>query len=68
MKKVSLYVCEMCSSQYNDEAKAKECEKNHKKCVNVSSARYLSIGNDKSGYPLSLTVLMDDGVHVTYKR
>ena len=68
MKKVKHYICEICGTEYNDKVKAQNCEKGHKRPVEIVKAGYVSINNDKTGYPLNITVKMSDGsVHI-YKR
>lgn len=68
MKTINLYVCEVCSAQYRDEAHAKQCEGNHKKINHIGKVRYLPISENKPGYPVSIEVVMDDGERLTFKR
>ena len=53
MKTVQHYVCETCGTVYADKAKAKECEKGHKAPERIVGTRYLALGNDRTGYPLT---------------
>ena len=68
MKKINLFVCELCGAQYKEEATAAKCEKNHKKIVNITSTRYLSLASNRTGYPSYIEVLLDNGEHLTFKR
>ena len=68
MKTVRHYVCETCGTVYADKAKAKECEKGHKAPERIVGTRYLALGNDRTGYPLTVRVRMADGKTVAYKR
>lgn len=68
MKKINLFVCEICGAQYKDEPYAKQCEGNHKKINHIGKVRYLPISDNKAGYPISIEVVMDDGERLTFKR
>ena len=68
MKTVQHYVCETCGTVYADKAKAKECEKGRKAPERIVGTRRLALGNDRTGYPQTLEVLMADGKTATCKR
>ena len=68
MKKVELYLCEMCGTQYNDKVKCEECEKSHKKPIEIFESKYLPYAVNHKGYPQSLEVKMSDGKIITYRR
>ena len=68
MKTFSLYQCEFCGKQYNNEETCKACEDNHKKPVAVEAKRYVCKINDQTGFPLTVEVYMDDGSSATYRR
>ena len=68
MKRIDLYACEKCGTQYKDAASALMCEKNHKSPVSISGARYISYGSDKTGYPVTITIKFDNGEGCIYKR
>lgn len=68
MKKVEHYVCEVCGTEYAEKLKCTKCEKNHKKPVSITAARFLPFTTDASGYPLTVNVVMEDGKTITYKR
>lgn len=68
MKEVKHYICEICGTEYNDEKKCEACESGHCKPVKIMKAKYLSIDNNKKGYPVSIIVKMEDGTEQIYKR
>lgn len=68
MKPVQKYQCEVCHTEYAKKEDAMHCEKNHKVPQNITSARHLPIGQNGTGYPITITVRMSDGQEVTYKR
>lgn len=68
MKEVKHYICEVCGTEYSDKNRANECEKNHKKYIEIVGARYLSKGQDVKGYPDKLDVKFSSGEVVTYHR
>lgn len=68
MKEVKHYICEICGTEYNDRRKCQECEKTHCKVAKIVSARYIRYGDNKKGYPVSITVEMENGEKVEYKR
>jgi len=68
MKKIELYACEVCGTQYREKLKCQQCEKSHKKPVEVTQARYISVAQNRSGYPHVLHVKMSDGKIVEYRR
>lgn len=68
MKQISLYVCEKCGTQYAEKTDAQKCEKNHKHPKEIDGCRYLSIGNDSSGYPCTINIKFDDGSVRIFKR
>lgn len=69
MKKMALYVCEVCGTQYSDKEKCVQCEKQHRQKLTIVGARYLPFTQDQSGMPVSITITNDvDGKSYTYKR
>ena len=68
MKKINLYVCEICGTQYKDEPYAKRCEANHKKIDRIGQVRYQSFSDNKPGYPIAVELVMEDGTKLTFKR
>ena len=68
MKKVEHYICEICGAEYRDKNTCAECEKGHRTPVSIEKARHIPIRNNKKGYPTAITVKMDNGELVTYKR
>ena len=68
MKVVEKYRCEVCHTEYADRKQAEACEKIHKLPTKISGARHLSMAQNGTGYPVSITVKMSDGKEVIYKR
>ena len=68
MKKINLYVCECCGTQYKELKKCKECEDGHVKPVKIVGDKFVCIKNNKAGYPTEVYVQMEDGVSLTYRR
>ena len=68
MKTVRHYVCETCGTVYADKAKAAERQKAHHAPDRIVGARYAPTSGDRTDYPQTLEVLMDDGKTATYKR
>ena len=68
MKEKKLYVCEHCGTAYNSKAQCERCEKNHKKVKRLDRVEYAPITGDETGYPKSITVELDNGDKVKYKR
>ena len=67
MKEVKHYICEICGTEYNDRAKAQNCEEGHCKPTEIVKGRYLSIDQNIKGYPINITVKMADGTTQRYK-
>lgn len=67
MKELKLFQCEFCWSQYDNEHDCKKCEDNHIKPEKISSKSYAQ-GYDAKNYPYSITVLMEDGQEVKYRK
>lgn len=68
MKELKLYQCEICKTQYKDKAECEKCEKSHIKPKKITETMYLNFKDDNTGYPVSITVEMEDGFTITYKR
>ncbi len=68
MKVIEKYRCEVCNTEYTDRKKAEACENCHKQPVKITDTRYLPIGQNRTGYPVSVTIKMSDGEEVIYKR
>jgi len=68
MKTIEKYLCEVCNTEYADKQQAEACEKNHKKPVKIVDVRFLPMRQNGTGYPVSVTIRMDDGKEVIYKR
>ncbi len=68
MRKLELYQCDVCGTQYKSKEDCVKCEKSHPKELRIIDARYLSLAQDKSGMPVTITVSGTDGKKYTYKR
>ena len=68
MKEVKHYPCDICGTEYNDKEKCKRCEKSHCTPKEIVKARYTGFCYNAKGYPVSITVKMEDGKEVIYKR
>ena len=68
MKPLQKYQCEVCRVEYTSEKVALDCERGHKIPQTVVRARHLPKGQGRDGYPVTVTVCMDDGKEITYKR
>lgn len=69
MKEISLYQCEVCGTNYADEAKAKECEEFHVTVDSVVRYKYGAKGmGSESKHPYAVVVRMTDGKELTFKR
>ena len=67
MKEIKHYICEFCGTEYNDKAKAQNCEKGHCKPIEIVKCRYSSIDNNIRDYPIEIIVKMEDGTTHRYK-
>lgn len=67
MKRLELYVCEVCGTQYAEKEKCVQCEKRHKRNLSIVGTRYLSYTQDKTGMPVTIEVSAGGEVF-RYKR
>lgn len=67
MKKLELYVCEKCGTQYTSKAQCEQCEKGHKTGLTITDARYLPYTRDETGMPVAIDVTACGKVY-RYKR
>ena len=68
MKTKTLYICEVCHTDYADKKEAERCEANHKKKLQIVSQRFLPYSQDRRGFPTTIEVKDETGKTVTYKR
>ncbi len=68
MKVIEKYRCEVCQTEYTDRKQAEACEKCHNHPVKIIGTRYLSMNQNRAGYPVCITVKMSDGKEIIYKR
>lgn len=67
MKKLELYVCETCGTQYKEKVECQNCERSHVRPVQITGEKYMP-KNCNGEYPVHITVRMADGKSITYKR
>lgn len=67
MKEKQLFVCELCNTEYADKKKAKLCEDGHKTKFKIKNMRHVAINNNKTGFPITVTLEAQDGSVRTYK-
>ena len=68
MKEISMYVCEVCGTQYASRWDCETCESSHKIPKKIVGKRYVRKADNGSGYPVEISVEMSDGTIQTYKR
>ena len=68
MKKIDLYQCEICGTQFKNKEDCEKCEKIHEKELRIIKSHYLPFTRDKSGMPTTITLIGPDGKNYTYKR
>lgn len=68
MKALKLYQCEICGTQYKERLECEKCEKTHIQPKAIVGAKYIRMRDNAKGYPLAITVMMEDGQSLQYKR
>lgn len=68
MKEIKHYICEICGTEYKEKARCVQCEKSHCKPEAIVKVKYISYDTNRKGYPISITVKMEDGSEQIYKR
>ena len=68
MKKIDLYQCEICGTQFSDKKLCEKCERGHVIDILIRKSRYLPITQDESGMPTTITLTGPNGRCYTYKR
>lgn len=68
MKEKTLYTCEKCKTDYADRKDAIRCEENHSKKIKIHDMRFLPYSQDKSGFPVTVTLIDQNGNKATYKK
>ena len=69
MKKLELYQCEICGTQYSHKQDCKHCENSHIRPKSISGTKYnaKNVGSS-DGLPVKITVLFENGVYADYRR
>ena len=70
MKKIELFQCEICGTQFKEKADCVKCEKNHEswKDLRITNARFLPFTQDASGMPITITLMGKNGNTYRYRR
>jgi hypothetical protein len=73
MKKIDLYQCDICGTQFSDKKLCEKCERGHVTDILIRKSRYLPITQswwsmDESGMPTTVTLVGLNGRCYTYKR
>ena len=68
MKEKKLYICEKCKTAYANADECKKCEESHIPAKRVRDQKYVAIENDRTGYPTYVSLVMQDGNIVRYRR
>lgn len=68
MKEKKLYECEICGTIYAERHKAQSCEELHKTKLKIKDYRFRPYSEDESGFPVTITVVDDEGHTKVYKR
>ena len=68
MKRIELFQCEICSTQYKFKREAEECEKSHIRPLNFEKCRYAPMNMVERGYPETIDVQFQDGSTIRYRR
>ena len=66
MKTKTLFICDVCGTQYDDEDACVMCEKNHTIPKKVVEVTYIAELNKAPAYPDYITIEFDDGRRVRY--
>lgn len=64
MKELKLYMCEICNTQFKEKASAMNCEKSHRKFMQIVGHRFTK-GTE---YPHSVTIEFENGKKVRYDK
>lgn len=67
MKKLELFQCEFCNTQYQTETGCLTCESSHIKPKSIKSCRYHAEKNS-ANYPDAIIIHMENGKDIKYKR
>lgn len=69
MKKLELYQCEVCGTQYKSKQECLACETSHIRPVRIGGAKWNAKNVGCSdGLPLKVTIVFENGATAEYKR
>lgn len=67
-KQVPRFMCDKCGTCYAFAEDALRCEEGHVPAKRVRDQKYVSIASDKTGYPTYVSLVMEDGRIVRFRR
>lgn len=67
MKSHMIYTCEICGKTSIDKNTIKKCENSHIRVDEIHKVTY-DVSDNKSKYPISIDVQMQDGKIIKYSR
>ena len=68
MIEIKRFVCEYCHTEYVLRKDCEQCESLHKKPVKIIQYDYEQPKNQNTDYPSSITVKMENGEQVIYRK
>lgn len=68
MRKLELYMCEICNTQYAEKSEATECERYHVKPIKIQPFKYIPKSMAQQPYPLTVIATFEDGKEIRYRR
>lgn len=68
MTEKKLYICEKCKTAYANVKDCQKCEEGHKPAKRIRDQKYIAISNDHTGYPSYVSLVMEDGVIIRFRR
>lgn len=68
MKKLELYQCEICGTQYNEKRKAVDCEKSHLVDIKITNMMFKPYTMSEDDFPFKIEVTAPNGKKAVYRR
>ena len=62
MRKIDMYVCELCGTKYDSEGYAKQCERSHTKVKSIEDVRYKPFKKE----PYAVGIRLEDGSYKVF--
>lgn len=63
-----LYICDKCGTSYATPEACETCENGHVPAIRIRSQKYVAMNADKTGYPTYVSLVMEDGRIVRFRR